>query len=111
MRRLRRRDDVENGCMCQKRCGADQVAGERKGLIKWLVNEKGADVNGRSSVGLRPLSGASCPDVIMALLECGADPLTKSRTGCTPLIECAMSGYVDCVARLLEDPRVRAKIN
>jgi len=47
----------------------------------------------------------------MALLECGADPLTKSRTGCTPLIECAMSGYVDCVARLLEDPRVRAKIN
>jgi len=80
-------------------------------LIKWLVNEKGADVNGRSSVGLRPLSGASCPDVIMALLECGADPLTKTRTGCTPLIKCALSGYVDCVARLLEDPRVRAKIN
>lgn len=47
-------------------------------LIKWLVNEKGADVNGRTSGGLRPLNSASGPNVIMALLECGADPLTKN---------------------------------
>ncbi len=52
-------------------------------------------------------------DILNALLERGADPTLPGHSiGRTLLMSHIMHGYnKDCIARLLEDPRVRATIN
>ena len=80
-------------------------------LIVWLLDEKGADINARASHETTPLEAAATLDILIALLDRGADPTVRSDGGSTLLMCQAFDGRVDCVARLLQDSRVRATIN
>jgi len=81
-------------------------------LTIWLVDEMGADVNGRCSKHqYTPLYWACSLNVLDALLERGADPTALDCAGFTPLMYNAQIGSVDLVARLLQDQRVRATID
>jgi ankyrin repeat protein len=80
-------------------------------LVLWLLDEKGANVNATTSGGLTALHRARSLDVLTALLDRGADPTIQTLGDWTPLMLRAFCGNVDSVARLLQDPRVRSKIN
>ena len=80
-------------------------------LVLWLLDEKGVDVNSRTSYGQTPLHAAGSLDVLSALLDRGADPTLLDTQNQTPLIPVAYYQRVDIVARLLQDPRVRATID
>jgi len=80
-------------------------------LIVWLLDEKCADVNGKAKNGLTPLHVANSLDVLNALLDRGADPILASNDGLSPLMNCAIRGGVDVVARLLQDRHTRAIID
>ena len=77
----------------------------------WLLEEKGADVNATTSRGLSALHEARSLDILIALLERGADPIRLANDGTSPLMRHAQIGKIKIVARLLQDPRVRATIN
>lgn len=78
-------------------------------LIMWLLDGKGADVNGRAYHGKTPLLVARSLDILNALLVRGADPSLFCKTW-SPFLEDVRSERIDCVERLLQDPRVRAAI-
>jgi hypothetical protein len=80
-------------------------------LVVWLLDEKGADVNGTAAHGRTAIFYAKTPDILTALLDRGADPCTADRFGMSPLMWHMLAGTVDTVARLLQDPRVRATVN
>jgi ankyrin repeat protein len=81
-------------------------------LVVWLLDEKGADANASTNNGHICLHFAHAPDIVSALLARGADPIRVTRKQkWSPLMRQALSGTVDVVARLLQDPRVRATIN
>jgi len=50
-------------------------------------------------------------DILTALLDRGADPTLPADGGSSPLMWQALRGNVENVARLLQDPRVRATVN
>lgn len=77
-------------------------------LIAWLIEEKGARVNEELANGDTPLHGARSLDILNALLDRGADPNKLNKVDYTPLMHNALHGRVELVARLLQDPRVRA---
>ena len=80
-------------------------------LVVWLLDEKGADVNATTTIGATALHYAKSLDTLIALLDRGANPTIADRDGESPLIWHAFYGSVDNVARLLQDPRVRATVN
>ena len=80
-------------------------------LVVWLLDEKGADVNGTTGNGRSALHYVAPVDILIALLDRGADPIVADRNGGLPLIRHAVFASVDTVARMLHDPRVRATIN
>ena len=80
-------------------------------LTVWLLDEKGADVNGTTVHGVTPLHHSPSLDILSALLDRGANPTVRDWFGQTPLMTQARSGTGKNVARLLEDPRVRATLN
>lgn len=70
-------------------CTADQLE-----VVKYLVNDAGADLEARSISGATPLMEAAeiCAcDIITFLLEAGADPDAQDTAGCTPLFFAADS--------------------
>jgi len=77
-------------------------------LIAWLIDDKGADVNRKAGNGETPAHGARSLHILNALLDRGADPTKRNDVKYTPLMQNALHGRVKLVARLLEDPRVRA---
>jgi ankyrin repeat protein len=77
----------------------------------WLLDEKGADVNGTTPLGSTPLHYASSLDILTTLMDRGANPTLSDNRGLTPLMGQACRGKPDNVGRLLEDPRVRAAID
>lgn len=80
-------------------------------LVLWLLDKKGADVNGRLAYGLLPLHVACSLDILNALLDRGADPTLVDNCKQSSLTFYASDGQSDLVARLLQDPRVRATID
>jgi hypothetical protein len=78
-----------------------------------LLAEKGADPNiGREFYG--GALGRPSLDILDALLRHGADPTPYEEPGdhgLSILMKYAFDGLVRCVARLLQDPRVRATVN
>ena len=80
-------------------------------LTTWLLDEKGADVNGKSQYGNTPLHRAASLDILNALLDRGADPTFRSNVGWSPLMYHASFGRACLVKRLLQDPRVRASVD
>ena len=80
-------------------------------LTTWLLDEKGADVNGKRQYGETPLHRAASLDVLDALMDRGADPTLRSNVGWSPLMYHTFKGKTDRVKRLLQDPRVRASVD
>lgn len=80
-------------------------------LVSWLVDTEGADVNFRASNGSGAIHHATHVDVLGLLLDRGADPVMQNDKGWMPLMHHVKRGRCGCVARLLEDPRVRASID
>jgi hypothetical protein len=80
-------------------------------LVLWLLDEKGADVNSRTSFGETPLHAALSLDVVNALLDRGADPTMRCEFNRTSLMDQVYGGNIDIVRRLLQDPRVRAFVD
>lgn len=82
-------------------------------LVTWLLDDKGADVNGTSSEGGTPLHAARSCEIISALLDRGADPNVMT-TLCGVELSALMfrvgNGDVDCMVRLLQDQRVRDNV-
>ena len=89
------------------------AAGDLKSLplVVWLLDEKGADVDATTKFGTSALDRAGSLSVLNALLDRGADPTIADGDGGLPLMYQAAYGTVDVVARLLQDPRVRATID
>lgn len=79
-------------------------------MALWLL-ERGADVNGRSFRGWTPVHRARSLNILIALLERGADPTVLDDNQCSPLMHHAQTGRANYVIRLLQDPRVRATID
>lgn len=77
---------------------------ESLALTLWLLDEKGADVNVL-------LHAAHCLDMLIILMNRGADPTRRTCGGWTPLMTHASNGSANMVAFPLKDPRVRATIN
>jgi ankyrin repeat protein len=73
-------------------------------MITWLIDEKGADINGRSSGGHTAIFYASL-EVLSFLLERGADPTVQSSEGRTALVEHSLFVQPHSVERLLQDNR------
>jgi len=80
-------------------------------LTVWLLDEKGPDVNGTSNNGSTPLHDARSLDILLALMDRGANPTLLAHNGNTPLMIQPATGHVDNAACLLQDPRVRATVN
>jgi hypothetical protein len=80
-------------------------------LVVGLLDEKGADVNGTRRDGSSALHVAASLDILIALLDRGADPTRVNQRTRSPLMQQAFYGTADVVVRLLQDPRVRATVN
>jgi hypothetical protein len=89
-------------------------------LVLWLTGEYGAEVDATSIArplfadsfdSLTALHGADPFDILITLLDCGANPTLLDGLGQSLLIKHAGSGNIQSVVRLLQDPRVRATIN
>jgi ankyrin repeat protein len=80
-------------------------------LVLWLLDEKGADVNARCSRGYTALYWACSLDILTVLLDRGGDPTVVGDGDWSPLTSCITVGNLDCLARLLQDPRVRAIVD
>jgi hypothetical protein len=80
-------------------------------LVLWLLDEKGAIVNNKTYWGQTPLCVALSLDMLNALLNRGADSIVLNRKNQSPLMLYAYYGTVHTMARLLQDPCVRATID
>ena len=95
-------------------------------LLEWLIDEMGADVNGRAEElnrrvwdvrcrlmrgGSTPLHAAASSLVARALLERNADPTLMNDNGDSVLMWHIKGGHDDVIPCLLEDRRVVALIN
>lgn len=81
-------------------------------MVVWLLDEKGADVNvTTTSFGASALHQAISLDILKALLDRYADPTIKDSSHGLPVMWHAFHSSADMVARLRQDPRVRATIN
>ena len=80
-------------------------------MVAWLLDEKGADVNATTRCGRTAVFSAASVDILNALLDRGGDPILPNPDGELPLMSRAQYREVDIVARLLQDPRVRATVN
>jgi ankyrin repeat protein len=72
--------------------------------IKWLVKEKGADVNKPDSNGYTPLTNAARQrqdQTVKLLIDLGADPNLADGNGMTPLITAAMRDAVPTIKVLV----------
>ena len=72
--------------------------------IKFLVKEKGADVNARDAQGYAPVQTAARnrhPDLIEVLADLGADLNAADSDGMTPLMHAAMRNHVPTIRALL----------
>lgn len=74
-------------------------------LVRWLVHEKGADVNIPDGHGFTCLHNAESLEVLEFLLDCGAGPAVRNDDGTTPLMWQLSEGHYRLASRLLEDPR------
>ena len=84
---------------------------ESLSLVVWLLDEKGADVNGTMADGTSAFHAAGSLDILTALLDRGADPTLAYEENSLPIMWHASFGTEDTVARLLQEPRVRATVN
>jgi hypothetical protein len=83
-----------------------------EGLMRWLVDEKGADIQGRTrGAQLTALMVAKAPSMVLFLLKRGADPTLLSGNGWTALMYQCWYARAFCVERLLKDERVIAGID
>jgi len=80
-------------------------------LTVWLLDEKGANANARCYNGLTAIYFAHSLAILTTLLDRGADPAVVANSGATLLMTHAYYSRDDVVARLLQDPRVRATVN
>jgi len=64
-------------------------------------------VNGRSEYGYTALHMAGSLDILNALLSRGADPTLLNGQNLSPLMMQVLNNRIDCVARLLNELRVR----
>ena len=80
-------------------------------LALWLADGKGADVDTNFFDGQTPLLAAGSIEILDVLLERGADPTLSDEDSAPPLISHAYNGGTYIVARLLQDPRVRATVD
>ena len=89
------------------------TASRREGLslVVWLLDEKGADVNASMALGRSALHYAETLDILNALLDRGGDPTRIDFLGRSALKHQVRNDTANQVARLLQDPRVRATID
>jgi len=80
-------------------------------LVVWLLDEKGANVNVADLWGGTPLHAAPSLEILNTLMDRGTYPTLSDDHDTVPLVHHASSGHVNRVARLLQDPRVLARIN
>lgn len=84
-------------------------------LVLWLVDVKGADVNGKTSDGQTPLYCTQSLGLFSALLDRGADLTVMEEDAFTPLMwHVYFPSYADKLAflqGLLQDPRVQSNVN
>ncbi len=81
-------------------------------FMVYLMDVKGADPRSRNGTrGESILHAVSSVEKVNALLERGVNPTAKNVDWETPLMLCADNGNSQCVARYLQDPRVRASLN
>jgi len=80
-------------------------------LVSHLLVSRGVDVNGRTGNGSTAIHHAHNEEVLGFLLGGGAEPVVWNDKGWLPLMHHVQAGRSECVARLLEDPRVRASID
>jgi len=93
--------------LCMTSCLSRPLA-----LLIWLIDEKGADVNAPcSGKSLFPLHVAGNAAILTALLDRGANPTSGGDEGVLPLMVHAIDGKLDCIHRLLQEPRVLANID
>jgi len=80
--------------------------------VAWLIDEKGARVDATMRKGDTALCMASTVAALSVLLDRGANPtLVGGTRRATPLMWHARYMNVECVERLLQDPRVVATID
>jgi hypothetical protein len=76
-------------------------------LVRYLIEERGCNVNGQDRVGRTPIFFGSSPEIFDVLLELGADPIVlETDQGITPLMYHASCGHFATMERLLKDERV-----
>lgn len=80
-------------------------------LVLWLLDEKGADVNARCYSGYTALHWTCSLDILTVLLDRDGDPTFVGDGDWSPLTSCVAVGNLECLARLLQDPRVRAIVD
>jgi hypothetical protein len=80
-------------------------------LVPWLVDEMGADVEGRDKYGQTSIYEATIHQVLSFYLERGADPTVQDNDGETALMHHSRGLRANLVARLLQDNRVLATID
>lgn len=80
-------------------------------LTLWLLDEKGADVNARNQDRRIPLHGASTLAILNVLIDRGAILTKQDREGDTVLMSQVCHADLEIVARLLQEPSVRAAVD